>query len=277
MKSSCTRFIYTNTIIPAKDRAEKNEKVQAAFDDAADLVEKVLYTFESPIQCSLLKSRMRNLDSAFDEKTLGFTSFTAFLQALDGINVYYDSDIKTWFVSTNEDNNIPPPKAVPATLKPTPSPEIQKPLPHDDIYRTLLRKKQWQSIPKETLLAIYHQCVALGALPKREIAERVLESLDDDTTSADIKKAISLFYKAKLITIEKGEDEEDALWKVNSVTDQELFVAIDKAMIPRLMKACHEKEIPLDINSIKKLSFSYSNGATIKTWIEEAKRATIEE
>jgi uncharacterized protein (TIGR00288 family) len=277
VKSSCTRFIYTNTIIPAKDRTEKDEKVQAAFDDAADLVEKVLYTFESPIQCSLLKSRMRNLDSAFDEKTLGFTSFTTFLQALDGINVYYDNDIKTWFVSMNENNNAHPLKPVPATLKPIPSPEIPKSLPQDDIYRALLRKKQWQSIPKETLLAIYHQCVALGALPKREIAERVLESLEDDMTSADIKKAISLFYKAKLITIEKGEDEEDALWKVNSVADHELFVAIDKAMIPRLMKACTEKDIPLEMNSIKKLLFSSGNGQTIKTWIEEARRATIEE
>ena len=279
-KSSCTRFIYTNTIIPAKDRtekAEKDEKIQAAFDDAADLVEKVLHTFESPIQCSLLKSRMRNLDSAFDEKTLGFTSFTAFLQALDGIKVYYDNDIKTWFVSMDEENNAPSTKADHAASKSTQPPEITKPIPQDDVYRRLLRKKQWQSIPKDTLLAIYHQCVSLEALPKREIAEKVLEYFEDDITSADIKKALSLFYKAKLFTIEKGEEEEDALWKVNSVTQNELFLAIDKAMIPRLIRACDEKNIPIETNSIKKLLFSSVNGQTIKTWIEEARRATIEE
>jgi uncharacterized protein (TIGR00288 family) len=67
VKSSCTRFIYTNTIVPAKDNFGQNDKIQTAFDDAADLVEKVLYTVESPIRCSLLKSRMRNIDSAFDE------------------------------------------------------------------------------------------------------------------------------------------------------------------------------------------------------------------
>lgn len=277
VKSSCTRFIYTNTIIPATDRMEKEEKVQAAFDDAADLVEKVMYTLESPIQCSLLKSRMRNLDSAFDEKTLGFTSFKAFLQALNGINVYYDNDIKTWFVSMDEGNSTPPVMPVHTKLKPTQLPETIKPIPQGDIYRKLLRKKQWQNIPKVTLLAIYNQCIALGALPKPEIVEKILESLEGDITSADIKKAISLFFKAKLMTIEKEEDDENTLWTVNAVTENELFAAIDKAMIPRLIKACNEKNVPLETDSIKKLLFSSGNGPTIKTWIEEAKMAAIEE
>jgi len=278
VKSSCTRFIYTNTIVPAKDSAIKNEKIQTAFDDAADLVEKVLYTFESPIRCSLLKSRMRNLDSAFDEKILGFSSFTSFLQSLDGITVYYDNDIQAWFVTMNEEGCPPiPAKAIESSCKTQKVSSTIKPLPQDDIYRSLLRKKQWQSVPKATLLSIYNQWLALGALPKPEVAERLLDCIDGDITAADIKKALALIYKARLITIERGTAEEDAIWKVNPVTENELFLAVDKAMIPRLIKACDEKNIPVEMGKIKKLLFSSGNGATFKAWIEEAGKSVVEE
>ena len=190
VKSSCTRFIYTNTIIPVKGIAEspgKEEKIRAAFDDAADLVEKVLNTTDNPVRCSLLKSRMQNLDSAFDEKTIGFTSFTTFLQSLDGIKVYYDNDIKAWFVSMAEENKTKRKSVRDSTVKTAKATEKPSTAPLVDIYRQLLRKKQWASIPKDSLYAIYHQCASLDALPKREIIEKILETFEDDITSADIK------------------------------------------------------------------------------------------
>jgi len=278
VKSSCTRFIYTNTIVPAKDSASKNDKIQTAFDDAADLVERVLNTFESPIRCSLLKSRMRNLDSAFDEKILGFSSFTSFLQSLDGVTVYYDDDIKAWFVTMNEEG-CPTiyTKVIDASCKLQKVSSTAKPLPQDDIYRSLLRKKQWQNVPKDTLLVIYNRWLTLGALPKPEVVERLLDCIDGDITAADIKKALALIFKARLIIIERGTVEEDAMWKVAPVKENELFVAIDKAMIPRLLKACDEKNIPVEMGKIRKLLFSSVNEATYKSWIEEARKAVVEE
>lgn len=277
VKSSCTRFIYTNIIVPAKDKASKNDKIQIAFDDAADLVEKVLYTFESPIQCSLLKSRMRTLDSAFDEKTIGFASFNSFLQALDGVNVYYDNDLRAWFVSICEENCANAVEKAQVVGKAKNLSVPSKPIPQDDIYRSLLRKKQWQSVPKDTLLIVYNQWAALGALPKPEIAERLLECIDGDITAADIKKALALIYKARLITIERDTAEDEAVWKVEPVAEKELLVAIDKAMIPRLIKACDEKSIPVEMGKIRKLLFSSGNEATYKAWIEEARKAVVEE
>jgi uncharacterized protein (TIGR00288 family) len=277
VKSSCSRFIYTNTIVPAKDNFGQNDKIQTAFDDAADLVEKVLYTVESPIRCSLLKSRMRNIDSAFDEKDIGFQSFNSFLQALDGVAVYYDNDKKAWFVSMCEESSTDPRHENRTTSTLTNSTVVDKPLPLNDIYRSLLRKKGWQNISKNTLLTIYHKWVALGALSKPEITEKLIEDLNGDITSSEIKKAMSLFFKARLITIERDAADDDAMWKVNSVKENELLVAIDKAMVPRLISACDERGISVEIDQLEKLLISSGNGATIKTWIEEARVAVVEE
>lgn len=269
VKSSCTRFIYTNAIIPVREETEKNEKIQAAFDDAAELVEKVLNSVESPTPCSLLKSRMQNLDSAFDEKTLGFKSFTKFLQKLDGISVYYDDDAQTWLVSVNDGNDIQHTKNEPSKEKTTHSPDTAPPHTQEDIYRRLLRKKQWHAIPKETLLRIYHQCIDIGKTYKVEIAEKILERSNSDITSSDIKKAFALFYKARLITIEKGDDEDNPLFEIQSIPENELLINIDKTMIPRLIKPCLEKNIPIDPISIKNLFFSSTNISTLKLWIED--------
>jgi uncharacterized protein (TIGR00288 family) len=277
VKSSCTRFIYTNTIIlPANDTMEvaaKDEKIQAAFDDAADLVEKVLHTTDNPIRCSLLKNRMQNLDSAFDEKTIGFPSFTAFLQSLDGIKVYYDNDIKAWFVTMIDESKSKQKQEKNSASKSPNSPVTTKPIPLDDVYRQLLRKKGWTSIPKDDLWAIYDRCASLEALPKRDIVEKVLEYFEDDITSADIKKAIALFYKARLFTIGKVADEEDALYKLSLVAKDDLFLEIDKAMIFRLIRACEEKSIQLDVNLAKKLLLSSGNEKIIDRCIKEAQVA----
>jgi uncharacterized protein (TIGR00288 family) len=80
VKSSCSRFFYTQTetASPIQDEASRT----SAFDDAADLLESTLKTFDGPANCSQLKNRMLNIDSAFDEKALGFKTFTAFVRAV---------------------------------------------------------------------------------------------------------------------------------------------------------------------------------------------------
>jgi hypothetical protein len=88
---------------------------------------------------------------------------------------------------------------------------------------------------------------------------------------------MSLFFKARLITIERDAADDDAMWKVNSVKENELLVAIDKAMVPRLISACDERGISVEIDQLEKLLISSGNGATIKTWIEEARVAVVEE
>lgn len=276
VKSSCTRFIYTDAVIPKIDDPEENDNIQTAFDDAADLVDKVLETFDTPIRCSLLKSRMRNIDSAFDEKALGFTSFTAFLQSLDGVNVYYDERIKAWFVSvsgidssshsdhskTDECNvTLPTPIANTTLLI--------------DKYRSLLRKKQWHTIPKNTLRLIYDKWVLLGALPKPELIEKLLDSLDGEITAADIKKTVALIFKARLITIERDGTQDDAMWSVMPIPEKDLFTSVDKAMIHRLIGACADNQLSVDLTKVRNLMYSSVSGSVLKAWIEEGKKVAV--
>jgi hypothetical protein len=70
-----------------------------ALDDAIDLVEKALKTFEEPAPYSSLKSVMINIDSAFDEKALGFKSFSEFLKSIDSIELVRSDDAKTWLAA----------------------------------------------------------------------------------------------------------------------------------------------------------------------------------
>ena len=76
--------------------------------------------FDGPANCSALKNRMLNIDSAFDEKALGFKSFTAFVKAVDGIELAQDD--KSWTAFFQEDEAAPRP-APQSNRKATPDPQ----------------------------------------------------------------------------------------------------------------------------------------------------------
>jgi uncharacterized LabA/DUF88 family protein len=65
VKTSCSRFIYTESVTQKGDIA-----VQSAYEDAADNAVKVLSSFGNTIHLSMLKAKILNIDSAFDEKQL---------------------------------------------------------------------------------------------------------------------------------------------------------------------------------------------------------------
>ena len=107
VKTSCSKFIYTDKVVPVS-----KEVLYSSLDDAVDLAEKALKTFDSPVLCSVLKQSMTNMDSAFDEKTLGFKSFTDFLKTIDFINLAFDSNKRIESVSLLQKNDLPaPPKS----------------------------------------------------------------------------------------------------------------------------------------------------------------------
>ncbi|MCI5143860.1 MAG: NYN domain-containing protein, partial [Candidatus Electrothrix sp. ATG1] len=82
VKTSCSRFIYTEAVIQKGDIA-----VQSAYEDAVDNTLKVLSAFGNKIHLSKLKNQILNIDSAFDEKQLGFSSFSVFVESIENITV----------------------------------------------------------------------------------------------------------------------------------------------------------------------------------------------
>ncbi|MGZ8240727.1 MAG: OST-HTH/LOTUS domain-containing protein [Methylobacter sp.] len=210
-----------------------------ALDDAIDLVEKALKTFEEPAPFSSLKSVMINIDSAFDEKALGFKSFSEFLKSINSIELVRSDDAKTWLAApklSKSDN--------------TDSPKIKKG-EHQlaalmETYRKLLNEKSWPSIPSDYLSKIYNVLITLPPLPRNEFTEAIIGKLDDKKiTSTDIKRAISIFMKSKLfpqINLEESPDKN--YWRLEK--NKNYIKDIDVALIARLASGCIENDIELD-------------------------------
>lgn len=94
VKTSCSRYIYTDSAY-----TRNSEVLHSAMDDAIDLTEKAFESFGGPVACSALKGAMKNIDSAFDEKTLGYKTFTDFLKNVESIKLYSDPKGCIWTAS----------------------------------------------------------------------------------------------------------------------------------------------------------------------------------
>jgi len=227
VKTSCSRYVYTDIT---------QETIKLALDDAIDLVEKALKTFEEPASYSSLKSVMINIDSAFDEKALGFKSFSEFLKSIDSIELVRSDDAKTWLAAPklSKSNN-------------TDSPNIKKGEQQItalvETYQKLLTEKNWSSIPRDYLFKIYNILITLPPLPRNELIEAVIGKLDDKKmTSTDIKRGIYIFLKSKLFRlIEESTDK--VFWKLEK--NEHYIKEIDTALIARLTSGCTEKNIEL--------------------------------
>jgi hypothetical protein len=231
VKTSCSRYIYTDIT---------QETIKLALDDAIDLVEKALKTFDEPAPFSSLKSVMINIDSAFDEKALGFKSFSDFLKSIDSIELVRSDDAKTWLASpklSKSDN--------------TDSPKIQKGeqqvIALVETYQKLLKEKNWPSIPYDYLSKIYNVLITLPPLPRNELTEAVISKLTDKKiTSTDIKRAVSIFMKSKLFTLPLNAEEspDKNCWRLEK--NEHYISDIDIALIARLVSGCIENDIELD-------------------------------
>jgi hypothetical protein len=245
VKSSCSRFIYTE-ITNLKDK----ESLRSAFDDAADLVESVLRTFDGPANCANLKEKIRNVDSAFDEKSLGYSSFTTFLKAIDSVKVTYNSEKTSYFASLAFDESS---EARSTNLIDIPIADTEEQFSIEEIYRRILRQKDWRISPKQNLITIFEIIKPLPLLSRNEIIDKVIEQVEGDITATDIRKVLSLFFKGKLIDISTRESDDVKLWKLKDVGEEELFEAIDEAMLSRLLSGGREQGVDVDVDAITSL------------------------
>jgi NYN domain/OST-HTH/LOTUS domain len=237
VKTSCSRYVYTDIT---------QETIKLVMDDAIDLVEKALKNFDDPAPFSLLKTAMINIDSAFDEKALGFKSFSEFLKSIDSLDLIRSDDSKTWLatpkLSKNEQIDLPKSEK-----------EDQQIAAHIETYQKLLKEKSWPSIPKDYLTKVYKVLITLPPLPKNELTEAVIIKLEDNKiTSTDIKKAISIFLKSKLIilNIDTENSQDKNCWKITK--NDNYLSDIDVSLIARLISGCIEKDIDLDKSIVSK-------------------------
>lgn len=245
VKTSCSRYVYTGIT---------QETIKLALDDANDLAEKALKSFEEPVSYSALKSVMINIDSAFDEKALGFKSFSDFLNSIDSIESVRSNDAKDWLakLKLSKDTNSDLQKI---------KTEDQNAISLIETYQKLLKEKSWPSIPSTYLSKIYKALINLEPLPKKELKEAVIAKLDDNKiTSTDVNRAISIFMKARLFYQTQSDEEspEKYCWQLKK--NETYTKDIDIALIARLASGCIENEMELDPEIVAKCLYgNYKN------------------
>lgn len=261
VKTSCSRFIYTDM----GDGSTKKELLNSELDDAIDLLEKVLKMFDGPIVCSALKEQMTNINSAFSEKSIGFKSFTDFLKSVDFVKLELGPDGSTWFASY-----------VQSSSQYNAQNDDKGPINIDDLYRRLLRKKGWRQIPKNLLINIYSIITKFEATTKTELVERVLSEAQEEITSTDIRKAISMFWKARLFSFYGSDEiEEDKLLKLKERDD--FIRQIDKALLLRLLSAIEEFSAEYDVEAISRILYGEYDNQQLESMIEETKKQIAEQ
>ena len=263
VKSSCSRFFYTDAK-PADEPQDEATRA-SAFDDAADVLEAALKTFDGSANCSALKNRMREIDSAFDEKTLGFKSFTDFVRAVDGVSLTQDD--KTWSASFGESEAHV--ANVPATPAREDAPAEIEPI---EQYRRILRKKHWRTIPGGVIAACHSALQSIGALPRSEIPETAVLRCDGQVTTTDVKKATELLMKAGLMRSPGANEEGETLWEITPVPGNEMLWAIDRAMTVRLLSGLMDAGIKLDKEQIRPLFLSEQSREETDKLVAEAEK-----
>ena len=262
VKSSCSRFFYTDT---TQKKETQDEASQAStLDDAVDLLEKALKTFDGPANCSALKNLMLNIDSAFDEKSLGFKSFTDFVRAQEGLALRQEGNTWLAFFRNGTIHSEPAKNTVKSESIANMDPLEQ--------CRRILRKMKWRPLPTGTLTKCFTLFQAIGALPQASLREMAASQSGGQVTVTDAKKALALFTKAGLMRAIGINEEGDVLWEVKPVTEGEMLWAVDRAMLVRLLTGGRESGINPALEDILPLILSEHSKGEIDTLMSEAKR-----
>jgi hypothetical protein len=256
VKSSCSRYIHTD---PVSTNTRELE-----FDDAAEIVESILAASTEPLALTVLKQGILNVNSAFSEKDMGFGSFSTFLKAIDTVALKMSPGSNTlWLAELVTPDN---PRQSSAGLKPG----------SREHYQTLLRKKKWVTVPRELLGLVGETLGDLPPLEKQDMIEELIvriASVRKDVTAADIRKAITLLYKAQMFELIDDTQHDSRLLKLK--TDHDHMKEVDMAFIRRLRSACTENNVAFEPSIIRNLLFTQPSMPDLCTIIQTAEAEAV--
>jgi len=273
VKTSCTRFIYTNEYIDYRqqlltaDNASTQETSPASTDHSAgdtakqlteanELVMQLLTAEKKAVNTSLLKNTLK-AQTGFDEKNFNFASFSQFLTAIDGIKLTKVGTTNYAVLATNG--------SVIATAT-----ENLKPA-SVEYYSSLLKKNNLRLISADKIKRIYKQATAIKEnysemTALKEAAFAASHKIDSQISKADVNKAFNIFVKMELIQTEKAKGGIDAI-KVKKMALKDFLLKLDKLMIAILLASCKVSTVPLKAAEVKKMTMSPISKDAIKKLI----------
>jgi uncharacterized protein (TIGR00288 family) len=274
VKTSCTRFIYTNEYLDYRQQLQIADNASipdpshaptdlSAVDTAKQLAEanefvmQLLKAQKDGVNTSQLKNALK-AQTGFDEKNFNFGSFRKFLTAIDGITL---TKVGTVDYATLEINDPVDPVIATEGLSPATA----------EYYSSLLKKNNLRLIRADKIKRIYKQATAIKEnysemTALKEAVFAASHKVDGQLSKADVNKAFNLFFRMELVQTEKAKGGIDAV-KVKKMALKDFWLKLDKLMIAALLASCKASTVPLKAAEIKKLTISPISKDAIKKLI----------
>jgi uncharacterized protein (TIGR00288 family) len=271
VKTSCTRFIYTNEYIEYRQQLRTAEDASTqdpspastehpAVDTAKQLAEanefvmQLLKAQKDGVNTSQLKNTLK-AQTGFDEKNFNFSSFTEFLTAIDGIKLT-KVGTANYAVLATDDVVVATENLKPATA---------------EYYSSLLKKNNLRLISADKMKKIYKQATAIKenyseVAALREAVFTASHKIDSQLSKADVNKAFNFFVKMELVQTEKAKGGIDAI-KVKKMALKDFLLKLDKLMIAALLVSSKASPFQLKATEVKKLTMSPISKDAIKKLI----------
>jgi hypothetical protein len=268
VKTSCTRFIYTDDVIhtltkndvlpqvPLAPQPLPNSQATLTLVKADELVIAHLKASPTPINASQIKTLLKHHAADFDEKHYGFKTFTDYLNANDAIEVSKSGTIN--FASLAK------------PIQPTEKTDV---VTTAEGYKALLKKYNTLPDNADRLKTIYKHAVALkDACPDPAQFRTALFDLcykaDPSISKTTVNKAFAYFMVMGLVHTEKAKGGLNAV-RVKKMTLKDFLLKSDKLVIAKLLELGKTQALDLKAKEIKKLTLSTISKDSIKKLIGE--------
>jgi uncharacterized protein (TIGR00288 family) len=268
VKTSCTRFIYTDDVIntltsndvlpqaPLAPQPLPNSQLSLTRAKADELVIAHLKASPTPINASQIKTLLKQHATDFDEKHYGFKTFTDYLNANDAIEVSKSGTIN--FASLAK------------PFQPTEKTDV---VAGAEGYKALLKKYNTLPDNADRLKTIYKHAVALkDACPDPAQFRTALFDLcykaDPSISKTTVNKAFAYFMVMGLVHTEKAKGGLNAV-RVKKMTLKDFLLKSDKLVIAKLLELGKTQALDLKAKEIKKLTLSTISKDSIKKLIGE--------
>jgi len=139
-------------------------------------------------------------------------------------------------------------------------------------YKTLLKRKGWDFLPKTIINKLYKECITIPALPRPQLIDKVISKNIEGTSSSIVKKFLQIIYKSKLVQTQQINDNEKT---VKVILTEEYLQKIDTAMLSRLHTALNESNYKVDKDELKKLCYGTYNEKEFEKLVLVAKENAI--
>jgi hypothetical protein len=239
VKSSCTRYIYT-------DVAEEQE-AQYELSEAVAMVEKMLDEHGEPMGLSILKNQLISMDNAFDERNWDYTNFSAFVRDIQSVEIYQEKNKTQWF------GQLKRKAAKQGSLS-----DLQP--ASTEAYRQLLRTMSWPFVPRSLIINLHAALLNKKPLEVSDLKENLIQRVSAEhrkklivgSTASDIKKGLTTLFKAKLFHVTVGEND-DKYWQYKG--NPNYLSEINKAMIDRVQSGCGKEHLVFDLKLLQPLLY----------------------